>query len=150
MSWALEPDLQEPIDGGVLITNLNADGFKIVNLAAATNPSDAVRFDQISTGSSAWALVTGTTMAVVGGHYATDTSAAVGTITLPATPAAGAEILIKDAHQTWATRNLTIGRNGLNINGVASNFVANVSGDSLRCVFIGTNAAGTVVGWSIS
>ena len=102
-------------------------------------------------GSSAWVLVTGTTtQAVVGGRYAADTSLASATITLPASPAVGAEILFKDAHQHWAARNLTVGRNLQNINGVASNFLANVSGDSLRCVYIGTNAAGTVVGWSIS
>ena len=101
-------------------------------------------------GSSAWVRVTGTTTAVVGGRYAADTSLASATITLPASPAVGDEILFKDAHQHWAARNLTVGRNGQNINGVASNFLANVSGDSLRCVYIGTNAAGTVVGWSIS
>jgi len=55
MPWQPNPELKEPISGGILTTALNAGGFKIANLALAASPSDAVRFDQLpaSTGPQA-------------------------------------------------------------------------------------------------
>lgn len=60
--------------------------------------------------------------AVAGQAYACNTSSAAFTATLPASPTAGQMVLFTDYAGTWSTNNLTIGRNGSNILGAASNF----------------------------
>ena len=59
--------------------------------------------------------------AVSGELVVTDTTAGVFTVTLPATPAAGASVGVLDLIDTWGTNNLTIGRNASNIESAAAN-----------------------------
>jgi hypothetical protein len=51
----------------------------------------------------------------------TDTTTAAFTLTLPGTPVAGEFFVVVDDTGQWNTHNLTIGRNGKNIDGAASN-----------------------------
>lgn len=51
----------------------------------------------------------------------TDTTSAAFTLTLPATPVTGQWFIVVDDTGQWNTHNLTIGRNGKNIDGAASN-----------------------------
>ena len=67
-----------------------------------------------------------------------DTSGGAFTVTLPATPAAGAQVVIADSGNAWGTNNLTIGRNGSTIANVAENLVCNITGVSVQLVYDGT------------
>jgi len=67
-----------------------------------------------------------------------DTSGGAFTITLPATPATGAQVVVADAGSSWGTNNLTVGRNGSTIGGLAQDLVCDISGVSVQLVYDGT------------
>jgi hypothetical protein len=68
----------------------------------------------------------------------TDTSGGAFTVTLPATPATGAQVVVADAGSSWGTNNLTVGRNGSTIGGLAENLVCDITGASVQFVYDGT------------
>jgi hypothetical protein len=70
-----------------------------------------------------------------------DTSGGAFTVTLPATPATGAQVIVADPTGDWGTNNLTIGRNGSTISGVAENLTCDISGASVQLVYDGTTWA---------
>jgi len=74
--------------------------------------------------------------AVAGEGYFCNTTSAAFTVTLPASPSAGDLIGIKDYANTADTNNITIGRNGSNIEGVANDFVINVEGGSITLIYV--------------
>jgi hypothetical protein len=96
-------------------------------------------------GSASFNFTTKTTTytAVTGDHLLADTSGGAFTITLPATPTAGDYIEFNDAKETWATNNLTIARNGSNIDSLAENLVCNVSSK------IGLTYINATIGWKV-
>ena len=67
-----------------------------------------------------------------------DTSTAGFTVNLPLTPATGAMVIVQDSADTWVSNNLTVGRNGQTIEGVAQDLVCDVSNVTVRLVFNGT------------
>ena len=69
------------------------------------------------------------------GYFVNTTSGAI-TVTLPASPSAGDIVAVKDYALTFATNNLTIGRNSSNINGVASNVTIDTNGASIVLVYV--------------
>jgi hypothetical protein len=81
--------------------------------------------------------------AQVGYRYFVDTTSER-TITLPATPSVGDEVQIFDATGTASTHNITIGRNGKNINGIAENAIIDV--DKAAAVLVYT---GLTLGWRL-
>jgi hypothetical protein len=68
----------------------------------------------------------------------TSTSGGSFTVTLPATPAVGDQVIVTDSVGSWATNNLTIGRNGSTIEGDASDLICDISGVSVQFVYSGT------------
>ena len=68
----------------------------------------------------------------------TNTSGGAFTVTLPASPAVGAQVVVVDSANSWATNNLTIGRNGSTIEGDASDLVCDISGVSVQLIYNGT------------
>lgn len=68
----------------------------------------------------------------------TDTSGGAFTVTLPATPAVGDQVIVVDSAGSWATNNLTVGRNGSTIEGSASDLVCDISGVSVQLIYNGT------------
>ena len=68
----------------------------------------------------------------------TDTSGGAFTVTLPATPSVGAQVVIADAGNNWGTNNLTVGRNSSTIGGLAEDLVCNITGASVQFVYDGT------------
>ena len=78
---------------------------------------------------------TGTT-AVSGKGYFIDTTSAAHTLTLPASATIGDFIAIKDYAGTFATNNLTIARNGHNIQGVANDSLITTNRASLVLVYV--------------
>jgi len=67
-----------------------------------------------------------------------DTSGGAFTVTLPATPSVGAQVVVADAGANWGTNNLTVGRNGSTIGGLAQDLVCDISGVSVQFVYDGT------------
>jgi len=78
---------------------------------------------------------TGTT-AVSGQGYFIDTTSDVHTVTLPASASIGDFIAIKDYAGTFGTNNLTIARNGHNIQGVANDSLISTNRASLVLVYV--------------
>ena len=74
--------------------------------------------------------------AVSGVGYFTDTSGGAFNVTLPSSPSAGNVVAVADYANTWDTNNLTIARNGSNIEGDASDFVCNQEGATITFVYV--------------
>jgi hypothetical protein len=68
----------------------------------------------------------------------TDTSGGGFTVTLPATPAVGDQVIVVDTASSWAANNLTVGRNGSTIEGLAEDLVCDISNVSVQLVYSGT------------
>jgi len=67
--------------------------------------------------------------------YMIDTSSGGVSVTLPANPSTGDQLLLMDQKRSFGTNNLTIGRNSQNINGSASDVVSKSTGALIRCIF---------------
>ena len=67
-----------------------------------------------------------------------DTSASTVTVNLPASPSIGNEVHFIDSKNFFNSNNLTIGRNGSNILGSASNLVVSVNGAAFTLVYVNT------------
>jgi hypothetical protein len=74
--------------------------------------------------------------AVSGNGYFVNTTSGVITVTLPATPSAGDIVAVSDYAQTSETNNITIARNGSNIQGDASDLVIQRNGVAMTLVFV--------------
>jgi hypothetical protein len=75
---------------------------------------------------------------------AADTTSAAWTLTLPATPSNGDTITVLDYAGTFDTNNLTIARNGSNIESLAEDLNCNVEDAAFTLVFVGST-----VGWKV-
>jgi len=104
--------------------------------ATITNNGTATGFGR--TGTVDWDTTKKTTgfTAVSGVGYFCDTTSAAFTVTLPATPSAGAIVGISDYANTFATNNLIVGRNGSNVGGIAANPILSTSGVSVTLVYV--------------
>lgn len=80
--------------------------------------------------------------AVNGDQIFVDTSSAAVTVTLPASPSVGNEVHFIDSKINFGSNNLTIGRNGSNINGSAANLTVNTNAESFTLVY-----ANSAKGW---
>jgi len=74
--------------------------------------------------------------AVSGRGYFVDTTSTAITITLPASPSTGDIVAFKDYAGTFSTNNLTIGRNGSNLDGASSNKAINTNHTSMSLVYV--------------
>ena len=66
-----------------------------------------------------------------------DTSGGAFTVTLPASPSTGDQVVIADGAD-WSTNNLTVGRNGSTIDGTAEDLVCDLEGVSIQFVYDGS------------
>jgi hypothetical protein len=124
---------------------LGDSGDTIIIPAGATITNNGTATGFGATGAVNWDTTKKTTgfTAVNGVGYFCDTTSAAFTMTLPATPSAGDIVALKDYANTFDTNNLTIGRNGSNINGFANNAIISVQGQSLTLIYIDATQ-----GWS--
>ena len=112
-----------------------ADGTS--NQVIVTDGSGTLSFTDVSGGLSYVVKTSNYTTKDKEGVLANTTGGAF-TVTLPATPATGAQVVVADSAGTWGTNNLTIGRNGSTIAGVAADLVCDISGVSVQLVYNGS------------
>ena len=111
------------------------------NNIITTNASGVLSVTDINTlitSDVAWqsTVKTGDFTAVSGEGYFVNTTSAAITATLPSSPSAGDFVAFKDYAENFATNNLTIARNGSNIQGDASNSIISTNRASLVLVYI--------------
>ena len=114
----------------------SGDTITIPAGATITNSGTAAGFG--STGEVSWNTTKVTTgfTATSGVGYFADTSSAAFTITLPASPSAGAVVAVRDYAQTFDTNNLTIGRNSQPIDGQTFDLVLSTEGLAVQLVYV--------------
>ena len=90
-----------------------------------------------SGGGTEWqAVITTNTTATASQGFFVNTSGGVVTLTLPATPSQGDEVAFVDYAGTAATNNITIGRNGENIQGSGSDLIINTNRAANTLVYV--------------
>jgi hypothetical protein len=133
----LEVNAVEPQCGTNLTLGASGDTIIIPSGATISNQGTAAGFGP--TGAVSWnttKITANPNPAVTGVGYFADTTSAAFTITLPSSPAAGAVVGVADYANTFATNNLTIGRNGSNIGGSANNAILSTNGLSVTFVYV--------------
>ena len=135
----VKADNIQAADGGNIINQcgttitLGASGDTI-NLASGASQSGFGR-----TGTVDWqtgSIKTGDFTATSGEGYFVNTTSGAVTLTLPASPSAGDIVAAADYAGTASTNNITIARNGSNIEGLAQNGVISADRDSITLVFV--------------
>ena len=108
-----------------------ASGATIQNLGTATGfgGTGVVSWDTSSIKTTGFTAVTGT------GYFCNTTGGAF-TVTLPLSPSAGDVVGVSDYAQTFDTNNLTLGRNGSNIGGIAVDATISTEGVSVTLVYV--------------
>lgn len=122
--------LETTTDGIHVINELSAGG----TVNAPGIREHAVGIDH--TNSDSW---------IVNRHWLTDTSTQAFTMTLPASPAVGDYFKVSDETSSWATNNLTLARNGNNIQSAAADLVCNVNMATVKLLWTGNATAGWIV-----
>jgi len=83
-----------------------------------------------------YTTVTGAFTAIAGDQVLANTTSSAFGVTLPASPSTGDEVTIIDARGTFATNNLTVGRNGQPINTGTSDLVLSTNGQAITLVYV--------------
>ena len=115
----------------------SGDTITIPAGATITNSGTASGFGR--TGTVDWQtgdVKTGNFTASNGEGYFVNTTSGAITVTLPASPSAGNIVAIADYAGTAATNNITIGRNGSNIEGSAIDGIISANRDAITLVFV--------------
>ena len=151
MAGILRTDTIQNSNTSTIITQTNSTTITIgttgqtVALASGASSSG---FGATYNGAVNWSstIYSANFTAVSGNGYYVDTSAGSVTVTLPASPATGDIVAIKDWSSTAATNIIIVGRNGQKIEGNNSNGQINVHGDAQTLVFSGASRGWMVVG----
>jgi hypothetical protein len=129
--------LQAPttVASNVTFTLPGADGT--ADQVLTTNGSGVLSFATISGGASWQAVITADPAnAVAGNGYFCNTTGGAFTVTLPTSPSLGDFVSFIDYAGTFDTNNLTIARNGKNIQGVAEDLTVSVERAGFTLVFV--------------
>jgi hypothetical protein len=110
---------------------------KLANSSVTINGSSVSLGSSLTLNALNWQTVkTSGFTAIAGEGYFCNTTSAAFTVTLPASATRGDTIALKDYAGTFATYNLTIARNGHNIQGVANNSLISTNRASLVLVYV--------------
>ena len=149
MSSIIKVDTVQDQDGNNIINEnantitIGASGDTITIPSGATlaNNGTATGFASIAWQSS---IVTAATITVESGKgYWLDTSSNAITVTLPAAPSVGDQIILTDYARNWGTNAVTINQNSLNFQGnTTPQPVYNTNGESIDIVY-----SGATKGW---
>jgi len=114
----------------------SGDTITIPSGATITNNGTAAGFG--ATGAASWdtTVKTASFTGVAGVGYFVNTTSGAITVTLPASPAAGAVVAVSDYAGTADTNNITIGRNGSNINGAAADQIISIENSAVTLVYV--------------
>lgn len=122
--------------GNIVLDGLtfpNADGS--ADQVLKTDGSGTLSFTDVSGGTS-WQLGKQADFnAVAGEGYFVDTTTNTITATLPASPSSGDEITFIDVTGTFDTNNFTVGRNGQNIQGSATDLTVSIERAGFTLVY---------------
>ena len=128
-------DLKVPaLAANVTLTLPNTDGNADEFLK--TDGSGNLSFAEVSGGTSWQAVKTSGFTAVAGEGYFCNTTSAAFTATLPSSGTIGDEISFIDYAGTFDTNNLTIGRNGHNIQGSAADLTVSTERAGFTLVYV--------------
>jgi hypothetical protein len=105
--------------------------------AAGISADEAAASALLAAGGIPWIIKTTTYTAETKNAIVADTSGGAWTLTLPASPLAGAYVQLLDGGN-WFTNNLTVARNGQTIEGDAEDLVINIGNIAVDIVFDGT------------
>ena len=145
------------IEAQALASTTNGEGASMVGVedAAGNWTSTDVegvlvevdsRLDVLESGGTAdWSLITTNTTAADGDKYLVDTSGGAVTVTLPASPSAGDEVILRDAKRTSETNAITVARNSENIGGLAEDLSIDLNGYQVHLVYVDASH-----GWSVA
>jgi len=120
-------------------TTLGDSGDTITIPAGVTITNNGTAAGFGATGAASWDTTVKTSSpftAVSGVGYFVNTTGGAITVTLPASPSAGDVVAVSDYANNFATNNLTLGRNGSNIGGVAADSVLVVNGAAVTLVYV--------------
>ncbi len=114
----------------------SGDTITIPAGATITNNGTAAGFG--ATGAASWdtTVKTASFTGVAGVGYFVNTTSGAITVTLPASPDAGAVIAVKDYAKTFDTNNVTLARNGSNIGGSAVDATLSTEGLAVTLVYV--------------
>lgn len=113
---------------------------------AVTLPNASVTNGNLagSVGLNGWVTKSAAYAAVAGDRVSADTSGGAWTLTLPASPANYSEVTLADHAGAWKENNLTVARNGENINGLAEDLTCDRGGKQFLLRY-----EGATIGWRI-
>jgi len=121
---------------GTVTLGDSGDTFTIPAGATITNNGTAAGFG--ATGAASWDTTVKTSgfTAVSGVGYFVNTTSGAITVTLPASPDAGAVVAVKDYANTFDTNAVTLARNGSNIGGEADDATLSTEGLAVTLVYV--------------
>jgi hypothetical protein len=125
---------------------LGDSGDTITIPAGATITNNGTQTGFGRTGTVDWqtSIKTSGFAAVSGEGYFCNTTSGGFTVTLPSSPSAGDIVAVSDYASTFDTGSCTLGRNGSNIEGDASDLVINIEGAAITVVY-----ADATKGWIV-
>jgi len=107
----------------------------VAAMAQGVNPSGVL--NSAYGGSLAWQSAQSTNFTATSGNaYPVNTTSSPVTMTLPATPNPGDQIIFMDYAGTWAINPATINPNGNRINASLTNWVLNITRETISLVYI--------------
>jgi hypothetical protein len=140
----IEVNAIEPQCGTNLTVGASGDTITFPSGTTVVNNGSQTGFGRTGTVDWDTTAKTASFTAVSGNGYFVNTTSGAITVTLPASPSAGDIVAVSDYAQTSGTNNITLARNGSNIEGDSSDLVLRNNGISMTFVY-----ADATKGWKV-